>query len=251
MKREHPKKRHESAFIPVSLECENSKVFVHTSTTEITIQTTKITTVTTSDSDRFAEFCKTLRKRQNDIPRPNLCIATPIMRTQFIDWLFQVCEFLKLGQKVAFQALSLIDSYTSRYTITSEELGDGFVSSLLIVIANNGFSDAKVHEVEKFCYEKCNRESVSKMVSRLVDALDHKVNPPTCIDFLEALFHAAHYQKSHPLIKISMQFLSVMAFDNKFATSLPSSVAAAAFYLARDFCHYKNLWVCSLLKLLI
>ncbi|GAB1221064.1 hypothetical protein ENUP19_0063G0024 [Entamoeba nuttalli] len=230
---ENEKKRIKSAFIPVTFNDEQVTIVDKQKKKRI--------------SPEFQNFCRYLRERQNQMPLPDLTIATPFMRPQLVDWLFKTSEYLHLSKKIIFQTLTLVDLYTTRVVVNSDELGLIFVTSLFSCSKFES-TGIKVSDVQRLCNNKYGKEDIIGMEKKLLESINYKIDNPTSYDFLNILWEAAGYpqynqeERNHPIIEASIQFLQIMTLDPFYTSNSPSSLAGSAFFFARDFCHFVNLW---------
>ncbi|ELP85575.1 cyclin-A3-2, putative [Entamoeba invadens IP1] len=221
-----------SAFTPVELS-------IHC----VVVEAEKKHKITTELQD----FCRYLQIRQTQMPQPNLDIATPFMRPQLVDWLFKTCDFLKFHKKLVFQALTLADSYTTRTPVDGDELGLVFLTSLFSAAKYDAIA-IKLNDVLKLCNYKYNNKEVIQMEMKILTSVSYKMDNPTPFDFLCLLWEAVGYptfvygKQNHPVVEASVLFLEVMSLDPIFLTNTPSSMAASAFFFARDLCHFTQLW---------
>ncbi|EMD44494.1 cyclin, putative [Entamoeba histolytica KU27] len=137
-----------SAFVPVSLNNYTTTVIISEKKKRI--------------SPEFQNFCRYLRERQNQMPLPDLTIATPFMRPQLVDWLFKTSEYLHLSKKIIFQTLTLVDLYTTRVVVNSDELGLIFVTSLFSCSKFES-TGIKVSDVQKLCNNKYRERDIIGM----------------------------------------------------------------------------------------
>ncbi|ELP84740.1 cyclin, putative [Entamoeba invadens IP1] len=195
----------------------------------------------------FQDICRVLREKQTSLPAPDLSIATPFMRPQMVDWLFRTCDYFKFSAKIEFQALCYVDLYSSRRVVNSDELGLLFLTSLILAAR---YQDIEIgnEAALKMCDGKYSTESIKAMEYKLTNTGFFHPDHPTVFDFLSLLWQAAGYppyaqdRRNHPIVEASLIFMSVMAIDPVFTTNASSGIASAAFFFARDICHFVNLW---------
>ena len=200
--------------------------------------------------DMFMEYCRSLIEKQSFILPADLSIGTPVMRCQFVAWLFNICDYLNYSKKVAFLALSVVDSYTSRINVSSDTLGLIFLTSLFSAAKFESYR-IRANDLLAYIGNRYSKEDVLNMEVKIMKSMNYKLDIPTAYDFLMVLFEASNYKQNNAVINSSITFLQMMAFDPKFTSMSPSSLAASAFYLARDFCHYADLWNCKYQKCLL
>ena len=197
---------------------------------------------------RLQSFSLYLREREAQRHHPNLSIAVPVGRPQLVDWLFQTCAYLHFNSQMAFQILQLVDLYSTQLPVSSDDFGLLFLTCLFCV-AKFDSSGMKVKDVQNLCNQRYQKDAILAMEGDVLQALDYKVDGPTVLDFLNVLWEASNFdpfrtgQPNNPVVDTSLMFVQVMALDPAFAVLPPSLVAAAAFFLARDFCHFSVLWV--------
>ncbi|KAL7713836.1 Cyclin [Entamoeba marina] len=226
----------QSAFVPMSIYFETSNIYICPTPNE----------EEAIPSD-FVKFCRYLQEKQTQMPLPDLKIATPVMRPQLVNWLFDMCNFLKFPKKTFFHSLSLVDLYTTRKNVSSDELGLIFVTALFSVAKYDALP-IKLSDVQNLCGQKYCKSAILNMERLLLHSVNYKMDNPTPFDFLHILWEVSDYppysssKRNHPVVEASINFLQMMAYDPNFSTSSPSSVAACAFFFARDFCHFAKLW---------
>ncbi|KAL7716253.1 Cyclin [Entamoeba marina] len=194
----------QSAFVPMSIYFETTNICIYPTPSE----------EETIPSD-FVKFCRYLQEKQTQMPLPDLKIATPVMRPQLVN--------------------------------CSDELGLIFVTALFSVAKYDALP-IKLSDVQNLCGQKYCKSAILNMERLLLHSVNYKMDNPTPFDFLHILWEASDYppysssKRNHPVVDASINFLQMMAYDPNFSTSSPSSVAACAFFFARDFCHFIKLW---------
>ena len=264
-----------SAFVPVKIHHESSTTFICRSSSRQSAEV-EIKTETYTCSE-FLTYCNCMVENQtcNEINQRKL--KSLFGRPQLIQWLFDMTNYLRLDIKISFQSLHLVNCYLNKVAVSSDQLGLIFVTSFFTTCKLNNIG-IYVQQIIQLTNNKFKRDDIVSMQMKIVTTLGCDLNTPNAYDFLSMLWEGCGYLNeskdsssgsvtveqtpmSSPhntpmftefpvdnsvytktIIDTSLTFLKMMTFDDNYLNDRPASTAAAALYLARDFCHCSNLW---------
>jgi hypothetical protein len=164
------------------------------------------------------------------------------MRGILVDWLIEVHTRFHLLPETLFLAVNIIDRFLSAKVVQLDRLQLVGVTAMFIAskyeevlsphvanfrhVADDGFTEAEILSAERY----------------VLTALDYDLSYPNPMNFLRRISKADNYDiQTRTLGKYLME---ISLLDHRFMDYLPSHIAAASMYLARQILE-RGPWVCS------
>lgn len=154
------------------------------------------------------------------------------MRGILVDWLIEVHTRFHLLPETLFLAINIIDRFLSTKVVQLDRLQLVGVTAMFIAskyeevlspqvtnfkrVADDGFSEAEILSAERF----------------ILQALNYDLSYPNPMNFLRRISKADNYDIHTRTV--GKYLMEVSLLDHRFMAYLPSHIAAAAMYLARQ-----------------
>lgn len=157
---------------------------------------------------------------------------THSMRRDLVEWLLELSYGLNLQGETVHLAVSYIDRFASRVTITRLNLQLVGLAALFIAAKFEEMQGLVVADLVLLCDESYNKDQILNMEKHMLKYLKFSLCAPTSLAFINA-FHEA--VDSKPEVKFMSQYLIDLALaeGGRYLGYLPSKIAAAAIAVAR------------------
>ncbi len=222
----------------------------------ITIQLEPFEALLLNDPQYIVEYSKDifdnlLQFQKTNTPKHGYMVSmqTKInekMRAILIDWLIEVHFKFKLLPETLFLCVNLIDRYLSVVKIEDTELQ--LLGTAAMVIAAK-YEEIYAPEIRDFIYitdRQYNKDSILKMESKILAALQFDILSASSFIFLERFFLVAGEEDKIALY-LAQYLIELSLLEYKMLHYSPSIKAASALYLARKILKiFPNAWTNSL-----
>lgn len=162
------------------------------------------------------------------------------MRAILVDWLTEVHHRFDLMQETLYLTVHLVDRYLSLRTTSRNQLQLVGVTAMLL---SSKYEDMYPPEVADFVYISDNAfaaNDILAMERQILRTIDFAMGRPLPLHFLRRNSRAGHADVTmHTIAKYLME---LTLCSHKMLKYLPSEVAAAACYIAREVVNEPELW---------
>lgn len=152
-------------------------------------------------------------------------------REIIIDWLVSVHENRKVTAQILYTCVNLFDRFLEKKLVSREHMQLVAATALLIACKQEDFhSTPSLSRLVSICADSFTKKHLKQMEKLMLNTLNFEINPVTTLHFGEWMCKIAEMppkteQCARYLMELTLQ-------DATFLKYLPSSIAAAACYLA-------------------
>jgi G2/mitotic-specific cyclin 2 len=169
------------------------------------------------------------------------------MRGILIDWLIEVHTRFHLLPETLFLAVNIIDRFLSTKVVQLDRLQLVGVTGMFIASKYEEVISPNVANFRHVADDGFTEEEILSAERYVLTALNYDLSYPNPMNFLRRISKADNYDiQTRTLGKYLME---ISLLDHRFMGYLPSHIAAASMYLARNILG-KGEWVCLHLLLL-
>ena len=162
------------------------------------------------------------------------------MRGILIDWMVEVAVKFKLTTETSFLATNIVDKYLERRVVERSHLQLVGLVGLLVASKMEEVAAVEVADLVYISDEAYTAQTITDFEREVLLAIDWHLTAPYPIHFLRRYSKAAQSDGYvHTVSKFLVELASVSYAMLKY---LPSTLAAAAVYLARRMAGEKVLW---------
>jgi G2/mitotic-specific cyclin 2 len=164
------------------------------------------------------------------------------MRGILIDWLIEVHTRFHLLPETLFLAVNIIDRFLSTKVVQLDRLQLVGVTGMFIASKYEEVISPNVANFRHVADDGFTEEEILSAERYVLTALNYDLSYPNPMNFLRRISKADEYDiQTRTLGKYLME---ISLLDHRFMQYLPSHVAAASMYLARNILE-KGEWVCQ------
>eukprot|EP01112_Ceratiomyxa_fruticulosa_P004065 TRINITY_DN1440_c0_g2_i1.p1 TRINITY_DN1440_c0_g2~~TRINITY_DN1440_c0_g2_i1.p1 ORF type:complete len:295 (-),score=57.19 TRINITY_DN1440_c0_g2_i1:301-1185(-) len=171
---------------------------------------------------------------------------TERMRGLLVDWMVEVNLKYKLLTETMFLSVNLVDRYLEKRVISRAELQLVGMTAMLLA---SKYEEIYAPEIKKFtfsCDDAYTHDEVLCMERSILSTLGFNLSVPTPIHFLRRFSKAA---RSDSRIHTLSKYLTELSLpEYKMVQYLPSVIAAASVFLARQMAGVTPTWTPTLIK---
>ena len=166
------------------------------------------------------------------------------MRAILIDWLVEVHLKFRLKTETLYLCVNIIDRYLERAQVSRSKLQLLGVTCLLLAAKYEEIYPPEVRDLVYVTDKAYTRGQILKMESSIVNTLGFKLTVPTHYKFLVRFIKAAQCDTRTKLI--AYYFCEKTLCDYSMLKYKPSTISAAAVYLALKAVNTANPWTSTL-----
>ncbi|CAB9518873.1 B-type cyclin [Seminavis robusta] len=164
-------------------------------------------------------------------PTDSLDSNSQIRRSKVIDWMVKVHMDFRLGPEVLYVAVALLNRYTARSTMPSNELDLVALACMWIAIKVEETFSVPPDLWISLCKTQYTKADLVQTEKSILKLLDFEIALPTAYHFLVRFLKLAHADKK--MLRFSFYYLDSTLLSGSLLIYLPSEIAAACVYLAR------------------
>lgn len=163
------------------------------------------------------------------------------MRGILVDWLIEVHTRFHLLPETLFLAVNIIDRFLSAKVVQLDRLQLVGVTAMFIASKYEEVLSPHVANFRHVADDGFTEEEILSAERYVLQALNYDLSYPNPMNFLRRISKADNYDiQTRTLGKYLME---ISLLDHRFMDYLPSHVAAASMYLAREILE-RGEWVC-------
>jgi G2/mitotic-specific cyclin-B, other len=169
---------------------------------------------------------------------------TPKMRAILVDWMVDVHLKFKLLSETMFLSVSIIDRYLALKPVSRHKLQLVGITAMLIAAKYEELYSPEVRDFVYICDMAFCKEDILALEIQILNALNFSLTPATPLHFLRRFSKAARsdsttHTLSKFLVELTLPEYEMLVFK-------PSTVAAAAVYMARAMRQLTPYWTPTL-----
>eukprot|EP01117_Protostelium_nocturnum_P003648 TRINITY_DN14931_c0_g1_i1.p1 TRINITY_DN14931_c0_g1~~TRINITY_DN14931_c0_g1_i1.p1 ORF type:complete len:404 (+),score=77.64 TRINITY_DN14931_c0_g1_i1:118-1329(+) len=163
----------------------------------------------------------------------------PAMRSQLIDWLYEVSDCLRLQRQTTQMPINYVDRFLSIQNINIRHFQLLGLASLYVASKFQEVESPTASDLVDLSDGDCNVSSLLEMERILIQRLQWKLSPPTSFLWLKRFLDIARKKHSKPFpmsnFVFCQQMIEYFSLDSMFTKFTAKKIAACAFYLAEQF----------------
>jgi cyclin B len=162
------------------------------------------------------------------------------MRNILVDWLVEVHFNFRLIQETLFLTVSLLDRFLALHPVHRSKLQLAGIAAFMIACKYEEIYPPHVKDFVYISEDVFSRSQILSMEQLVLKTLDFNLGQPLHLHFLRRLSKAAENDVSLHAIGKYLIELSLSSYE--MVQFLPSQIAAAATFMARDMLKTEPVW---------
>lgn len=162
------------------------------------------------------------------------------MRAILVDWLIEVHCTFHLAPATLFLCINIVDRYLEHKLVYRQDFQLVGVTALWIASKYEDIQPIPLKQVVDVCVNAYTKKQIFEQERQILEQLQFHLSIPTSLTFLFRFLKVSNANK--PMAHLSMYILEGTLASYTLLHYLPSQMAAAAVYIARQNHNQQNPW---------